>query len=87
MCEGEGEGSGGRGRGAGSGQLGGNCGTDVRASISKHTPFIYLKKNGPIHILDRPKCSTIHILPFDFHTHLLLVFRQISQSIHWLTRE
>ena len=33
-------------------------------------------KNGPIHILDRPKCSPIHILPFDFYTHLLLVVRR-----------
>ena len=30
---------------------------------------------------------TIHILPFDFCTHLLLVFRKISQSIHWIPRE
>ena len=47
---------------------GGNCGTSVRASISKPTPFIYLasekkkkkkkkkKKNRLIHIRDRPKC-------------------------------
>ena len=34
------------------------------------------------HILDRPKCWPIHILLFDFYTHLLLVIRQISQSIH-----
>ena len=36
----------------------GYCGTDVRASISKSTPFIYLvfEKNGPIYILDRMKC-------------------------------
>ena len=42
---------------------GGNCGTSVRASISKPTPFIYLasekkqqQKNRLIHIRDRPKC-------------------------------
>ena len=41
-CEREGEGG------------GGNCGTGVRASISKPILFIYLpfEKNGPIHILD-----------------------------------
>ena len=32
----------------------------------------------------RLKCWPIHILPFDFCTHLLLVVRQISQSIHWI---
>ena len=29
-------------------------------------------KHGPIHMLDRQKCWPIHILPFDFYTHLLL---------------
>ena len=34
-----------------------NCGTGVRASISKPTSFIYLafEINGPIHILNRLK--------------------------------
>ena len=41
-----------------------------------------LWKNGPIHILDRLKCWPIYILPFDFYTHLLLVVRQILQSLH-----
>ena len=45
------------------------------------------KKNGPIYILDRPKCWPIHILPFDFYTILLLVVRQISQLVHWIPRE
>ena len=43
----------------------------------------------PIHIpgLWKNKCWPIHILPFDFCTHLLLVVRQISQSYHWIPRE
>ena len=46
------------GGGGGGGGNRGNCGTSVRASISKPTPFIYLdfEKNGAIHILDHPKC-------------------------------
>ena len=54
MCVAGGGGWGG-GRGAGNR---GSFGTAVRASISKPTPFIYLafEKNGPIHILDHPKC-------------------------------
>ena len=45
----------------------GNCSTGVRISVLKSTQSIYLafKKNGSIHILDRPKCRPIHILPFD----------------------
>ena len=39
-CLGEGVGGGGSGRGPGGN--GGNCGSGVRASISKPTPFIYL---------------------------------------------
>ena len=53
-----------------------NCGTGVRASISKPIPFIYLayETNGRSHILDHPKCWLIHILTFDcFCTHLFLV--------------
>ena len=60
-----------------------------------------LWKHEPIHILDRLKCWPIHILPFVFFlffilfyyyyfffcTYLLLVVRQISQSIHWIPRE
>ena len=64
----------------------GNCGTGVRVRISKPTPFIYLafEKNGPIHILDRPKCWPIYILPFDLYTHLLLVVdKYSSQSIEY----
>ena len=52
--------------------------------VFQNIPHSYtwpLKKNGPIHILDHPKCCPIHILPFDFCPHLLLVVRQISQSI------
>ena len=47
------------------------CGTGVRASISKPTPFIYLafEKTDPFHILDSLKCWPIHILPVDFYTH------------------
>ena len=51
-----------RGEGGGGGAVcegnGGNCDTFVRASISTPTLFIYLafEENGPIHILDRPKC-------------------------------
>ena len=37
-----GGGGGGRGGGGLGRSSGGNCGTDVQASISKHTPFIYL---------------------------------------------
>ena len=44
-------------------------------------------ENGPIHILDRPKCWPIHILPFGFFYNLLLVVRQILQPIHWIPRE
>ena len=55
-----GGGGGGWGSGEEGGNLGvrGNCGTGVRANISKPTPFIYLafEKNRPIHILDHPKC-------------------------------
>ena len=38
--------------------LGGNCGSGVRTTISKLTPFIYLafEKNEPIHILDILNC-------------------------------
>ena len=65
--------------GWGEGVTWGKCGTDMQASISKPAPFIYLtfEKNGPIHVLDRLKCWPIHILPFGFYTHLLLVVRQI----------
>ena len=42
-----------------------------------------------IHILDCLKrWPPIHILPFDFFcTHLLLIVRQILQSINWIPRE
>ena len=76
--------------GVGGGGWGGRQLWYGRANISKPVPFIYLafeKKPGPIHILDHPKCWPIHILSFDFYTHLLLVVRQISQSIHWIPRE
>ena len=48
----------GGGGGEGLWELGGNCGIGMRASISKPTLFIYLafEKNGPFHILERPKC-------------------------------
>ena len=53
--------------GAGAGGGGRGAGRNLRVilvwvcepcSISKPTPFIYLafEKNGPIHILDHPKC-------------------------------
>ena len=58
MQQPRGGGRGDGGGGGGGGGLKGNFGMGVRASISKPTPFIYLafEKNGPIHILDHPKC-------------------------------
>ena len=66
------------GRGGGGGVTWGNCGTGVRASI-----YIWLWKNGPIHILDHPKCWPIHILPFDFCTHCWLLDKFRSQFVEY----
>ena len=69
--------------------LGGNCGTGVRASILKPTPFIYLafdKKDLFIYLIIWNDDLFIYC-PLIFCTHLLLVVRQISQSIHWIPRE
>ena len=47
-----------------------------------HIPGLW--KNGPIHILDHPKCWHIHILLFDFCTHLLwLLDKYHSQFIEY----
>ena len=56
----------GGGGGGGGSNLRGNCGTGVRARISKTTPFIYLafEKKGPFIY-----CWPIHILSFDFYAH------------------
>ena len=63
--------------------LRGNCGTGVRASISKPTPFIYpaFEKTDPFIYLIIKNVDLIIYCPFDFCAHLLLVVRQISQSI------
>ena len=68
---------------------GDNCGAGVRASISKPTPIHIpsLWKNGPIHILDHPKFDLFIHFPLIFCTYLLLIVRQILQSIHWIPRE
>ena len=64
----------------------GDFGTGVRASISKPTPFIYLafEKMGPFiyMYLDIQNVDLFIFCPLIFCTHLLLVVRQISQSIH-----
>ena len=73
------------GGGGGHGKLRGNCGTGVRASISKPTPFIYLafEKMDPfIYLIIQNVdlfiyCSLVFLYPF-----LLLVVRELSQSIH-----
>ena len=45
-----------------------NCGTGVRASILKPTPFIYLTSEKRTHSYTRSSemFGPIHILPFDF---------------------
>ena len=76
------------GGGRGVGGNGDNCGTCVRASISKPTPFIYLafEKTDPfIYLVIRNAdlfiyCPLIFLYPF-------IAGRQISQSIHWIPRE
>ena len=54
----------------------------VCGPVFRNLPHSYTwsLKNRPIHILDRRKCCPIHILPFDFYTHLLLVVRQFYRS-------
>ena len=73
----------------GGGDNGGICGPGVRASISKSTPFIYLafEKYAPNYIRDRPSCCLFKCCPLILYTHLLLIVRQILQSIHWIPRE
>ena len=69
--------------------LGGYCGTDVRASILKPTPFIYLalkKQTGPFMYLIVQNVDLFIFYPLMFYTHILLVVRQISQSIHWIPK-
>ena len=68
---------------------GGNCGTGVRASVSKPTPFIYLafEKTDPFIYLIIRNVDLFIYCPLIFCTHLLLIVRQISQSIHLIPRE
>ena len=71
-------GGGGGGGGGRCGKLGGKCGTGVRASTSKPTPFILLafeKMNPFIYLIVRN--VDLFIYCSDFYTHLLLVVRQI----------
>ena len=86
MCGGGGGGVGGGGgrQGVGGGELGGNCGTGVRASISKPTPFpfIYIAFEKQTHSYTRSSEMLTHSYTALFCTHLLLVVRQISQSIY-----
>ena len=61
----------------------------VRASIWKPTPFKYLafeKTDQFIYLLIQNVDLFIYC-PLIFCTHLLLVVRQISQSVHWIPRE
>ena len=70
---------GGEGRGRGGGGAGVNV-VWVCEPVFRNLPHSYawpLKKRTHSYILDRPKFWPIHILPFDFYTHLLLVVRQI----------
>ena len=57
------------------GGLGGNCGTGVRARISKPTPFIYLvfEKMDPFIYLIVQNVDLFIYCPLIFYTHLLLV--------------
>ena len=55
--------------------------------VFRNLPHSYtwpLKKNGPIHILDRLKCWTIHILPFDF-LHLFIDGSQTNIAVNSLS--
>ena len=63
------------GGGGGGGYLGGNCGTGVRARISKPTPFIYLvfEKMDPFIYLIVQNVDLFIYCPLIFYTHLLLV--------------
>ena len=81
MSRGWGGGGGGVGR---RGEIRGNFGTGVRASISKPTPFIYLafEKMDPFIYLIFQNVDLFIYCPLIFSTHLLLVVRQIPQSIH-----
>ena len=77
-------------RGGGRGGGGGcNCGTGMRASISKPTPFMYLalEKPDPFIYLIIQNVDLFIYCPLIFCTHLLLVVRQISQSVHWIPWE
>ena len=62
----------------------GNFGTGVRASISKPTPFVYLafKEMDPFIYLIIQIVDLFIYCPLKFYTYVLLVVRQISQSIH-----
>ena len=88
-CSGVGMGVGGGSGVAVGGGVGGRgrvtFGTGVRHSISKHAPFIYLafEKTDPYHILDHINFVDPFIYcPLIFGTHLLLVVRQIVNSLN-----
>ena len=69
--------------GAGRGWGQGNCGTGVRASISKPTPFIYLafEKTDPfIYVTIR---NVVLFIQYLFCTHLLLVDKYRSHFIEY----
>ena len=72
----------------GEGELRGNFGTGVRASISKPTPFIYLafEKTDPFICLIIQNVDLFIYCPLIFCSHFLLVITQISQSIHVIPR-
>ena len=67
----------------------GNFDTGVRAGISKSTLFIYLafEKTDPFIYLLIQNVDLFIYCPLIFCTHLLLVYRQISKSIHSIPRE
>ena len=65
------------------GLLGDNCGTSVQASISKPTCPL---KDLFIYLIIRNVDLFIYC-PLIFCTHLLLVVRQIQQSVHKIPRE
>ena len=74
--------------GGGGGELRGNFGTGVRASISKPTPFIYLAfaKTDPFIYLIIQNLDLFIYCPLIFCTHFLLVVTQVSQSVHVIPR-
>ena len=68
---------------------GGVGGWEVGRAGSKPTPFIYLAfgKTDPFIYLIIWNVELFIYCPLFFCTNLLLVVRQISQSIHWILRE